>query len=49
MKSLERHEGKCSSVISASSLVTGDLAAAGTSAGPAGGREGAGGGGKMRT
>ena len=47
VKSLELHEGKCASVISTSSLVTGDLAPVGTGAGPAGGREGDDGGGKM--
>ena len=49
VKSLELHEGKCSSVISTSSLVTGDLGPGAPSAGPASRREGDDGGGEMHS
>ena len=49
VKSLELHEGKCSSVISTSSLVTGDLGPGPPSEGPASRREEDDGGGEMHS
>lgn len=46
MKCSAIHEGKCSAIISTSSLITGDLVPERTSAGPVEGREGDDGGGK---